>query len=336
MWFGNKGNDNDVAVSTRVRIARNLSGYPFPGRLSAEQEKEICSRVAAIYKGKEWKINDLSKLSKAERESLADKHIISRELAEKEGMSEYISNKAGDVNIMLLEEDHVRIQAIEPGFNVKTAMEKAYKAEEILDKNAEIAYSEKYGYLTHCPTNLGTAIRISVMLHLPSYTKAGQIRELALQLAKLGLTIRGEDGEGSSASAYLYQISNQITLGVSEDEIVERIEKIIGQIIEGERSMHEKLAESSKSAIRESARRKYGMLMYSESISSKELTSYYSDLRLAAASGLIKLPVEKLDELMIRSKPYTIEAEHKNTSSPEERDRARAALVREIIGNAEI
>ena len=336
MWYEKKGKDSDVAISTRVRIARNLSGYPFNGKLSEKQEKEIVSAVKKAYKGKGWKQTEMSSLPASKKAGLADRHIISREFAEKGGNALLIQNADQDVNIMVLEEDHVRIQSIVPGFDVRGAMEKAYAAEELLDAEADIAYSEKYGYLTHCPTNLGTGIRVSVMLHLPSYTETGEIRALALQLAKLGLTIRGADGEGSGADADLYQISNQVTLGVTEDEIAQRIENVISQIITGERALHEKASETVKGALRERARRYYGTLMYCESISSSELMSIYSDLRLAAASGLIRIPVEKLDEMLLRSMPGNIESECEGADTPEKRDLSRANLIREILSGSAI
>ncbi|MBQ7600428.1 MAG: hypothetical protein IJU57_07160 [Clostridia bacterium] len=336
MWYGTKGNDSDVAISTRVRIARNLAGYPFGDRLDDAKKKEIIEKIDKAFKGKEWKYTDMSSLTEAQRQSLADRHLISREFAGCPAGTQLIQNKDQDVNVMVLEEDHVRIQSIVPGFDIRSAMEKAEAAEAKLDEACDIAYSEKYGYITHCPTNLGTGIRISVMLHLPAYTRAGGIKALALQLAKLGLTIRGADGEGSDPSGNIYQISNQVTLGVTEDELVERLSNVVGNIIKEERSFHEKAGEEFRSDLRENARRNFGILMFSERISSREITDMYSTLRLAASSGLIKLPQEKLDELLVRSMPSTVEAEHKGVTTPEARDRARAELAREILGESAI
>ena len=336
MWYETKGKDSDVAISTRVRIARNLAGYPFGDRLDDAKKKEIIKKVDSAYKGKEWKYTDMASLSEAGRQSLADRHLISREFADWPEGTQLIQNRDEDVNIMVLEEDHVRIQSIVPGFDIKSALGKAEAAEAKLDDACDIAYSERYGYITHCPTNLGTGIRISVMLHLPAYTRAGGIKALALQLAKLGLTIRGADGEGSDPAGNIYQISNQVTLGVTEDELVERLSNVVGNIIKEERSLHEKAGEQFTKDLREEARRDFGILMYSERISSREITDMYSTLRLAASSGLIKLPQEKLDELLIRSMPHTVEAEHEGVNTPEARDRARAELAREILKGSDI
>ena len=336
MWYEAKGKDSDVAISTRVRIARNLAGYPFGDRLDDAKKKEIIKKVDSAYKGKEWKYTDMASLSEAGRQSLADRHLISREFADWPEGTQLIQNKEEDVNIMVLEEDHVRIQSIVPGFDIKSALGKAEAAEAKLGDACDIAYSERYGYITHCPTNLGTGIRISVMLHLPAYTRAGGIKALALQLAKLGLTIRGADGEGSDPAGNIYQISNQVTLGVTEDELVERLSNVVGNIIKEERSLHEKAGEQFSRDLREEARRDFGILMYSERVSSREITDMYSTLRLAASSGLIRLPQEKLDELLIRSMPHTVEAEHEGVNTPEARDRARAELAREILKGSDI
>lgn len=334
MWYGNCGKDNDVAVSSRVRLARNISGYPFGKRLTSEQENEICEKVGGIFKSlDDWTVTDFGSLPLTERHALCEKHLVSREFANKKGAATLVSDKNNDVSVMVLEEDHLRIQAICGGLDLRGALLKAYETEELIDGGIEYAYSEKYGYLTQCPTNLGTGMRASVMLYLPAYTKAGGVRNLALQLAKLGLTIRGMEGEGSFASAYLYQISNQVTLGITEEEILTRLESVIEQIITGECALREKM---NKQAIREKARRQYGMLMYSEAVSAKETTEIYSDLRLASAMGLVNIPSHKLDEMLVRCMPNSISADNGGAATPEERDSARAKTVRDIIGGLEI
>ncbi len=333
MWYNNIGKDNDVALSSRVRLARNLAGYPFGDRLTDDKKKEITEKINGIFAPIEgWNITDFGSLSDAVRLGMADKHLVSREFAKGGEGASLISNEDNSVNIMIHEEDHIRIQAIVSGADLRGALGAAYKAEEMIDGTAELAYSEKYGYLTHCPTNLGTGMRASVMLHLPAYTEAGGIRNLALQLAKLGLTIRGMDGEGSTASAYLYQISNQVTLGVTEDEIIDRLESVIGQIITGERALREKM---SKPALRERARRNYGILMYAESVTSREITEMYSTMRLASAVGEVNIPVQKLDEMLMCSMPWAVAAETVD-NTPLMRDKARAEGIHRIIGGLEI
>ncbi len=337
MWYMNKGKDNDVAVSSRVRLARNLNGYPFDGRLSDDKAKEIIDKVWAVFDGKEgWKFIDFASLSPVERASYAERHIVSPEFAEKSGPCALIENEEKSVYIMILEEDHLRMQAIVPGFDLHTAADAVLEAEKMLDDALEIAYSEKLGYITHCPTNLGTGMRASVMLHLPAYTgvrpQAAGVRSLQNQLGKIGLTIRGMTGEGSAASGGLYQISNQITLGITEEETISKLDDVIGQIIAKERELRSKISRESLDALSDGVMRDMGVMMYANRITTAELIALYSDVRLGAAMNLVDLPLEKLDEMLMRCMPNTICAEHEGVSAPAERDKTRATVVKEIIG----
>ncbi len=335
MWYKNKGQENDVAVSTRIRLARNLNGYPFEGRLNDEQAKEIIEKVWSVFEGKSgWTFVDFSALPAVERASYAERHIVSPEFAKKQGPCALIVNEEMSVYIMVLEEDHLRIQAISAGFDLSGTMKAVTDTENLLDEVLDIAYSEKLGYLTHCPTNLGTGMRASVMLHLPAYIGAGGIRNLQGQLEKLGLTMRGMTGEGSSASGGLYQISNQITLGITEDETIAKLEDVIGQIIAKERDLRGRISRESLDNLSDRVMRDMGVMMYATRIGSAELISLYSDVRLGAALNLLSLPIEKLDEMLMRCMPNTICAEREGMLTPAERDRARAAVVREILGKA--
>ncbi len=336
MWYMNKGRDNDVAVSTRVRLARNLSGYPFDGRLTEDKSKEIIEKVWAVFDGKPgWTFTDFASLPAVERASYAERHIVSPDFAKKAGPCALISNEDASVYIMVLEEDHIRMQAITAGFDLTGAVNAVVEAEKLLDGALDIAYSEKLGYLTHCPTNLGTGMRASVMLHLPAYTGAGGIRNLQSQLEKLGLVIRGMAGEGSAASGGLYQISNQITLGITEDETVSKLEDVIGQIIAKERELRSRISRESLDNLSDRVMRDMGVMMYATRIGSAELISLYSDVRLGASLNLLSLPLEKLDEMLMRCMPNTICVERGgSTMAPADRDRARAAIVREILGKS--
>ena len=332
MWYGTCGKENDTAVSTRVRLARNLSGYPFDGRLTEEQAKEIIGKVWAVFAGKDgWTFTDFASLPAVERASYAERHIVSPDFAKKSGPRALISNEERAVYIMVLEEDHIRVQAIAAGFDLAGTRQAVTEAAALLEEALDIAYSEKLGYLTHCPTNLGTGMRASVMLHLPAYTGAGGIRNLQSQLSKMGLTIRGMTGEGSAASGSLYQISNQITLGVTEDGISAKLEDVITQIIAKERELRGRIRRESLDALSDRVMRGMGVMRYANSIGSAELLSLYSDLRLGTALHLLELPIEKLDEMLMRGMPNTICAEHEGTVSPADRDRVRAAVVREIL-----
>ena len=228
-WYEVPGNDSDVVVSSRVRLARNLADYPFEPRLSQEQAKEICDKIRSVY-GDGWLCTDFSALPVTEKRAYAEKHLVSPDFAEKKMPGILLSRNS--VHIMVLEEDHLRIQSIYPGLALEEAWHDAAEADGLLDAGVNVAYTEQLGYLTHCPTNLGTGMRASVMLFLPAYTAARGIQPLTAQLSKLGLTIRGMYGEGSAAEGCLYQISNQITLGCTEEETIRKLETVVKQIVE--------------------------------------------------------------------------------------------------------
>lgn len=337
MWYKNNGKENDVALSSRIRLARNLSEYPFSEKLSEKQAEEVIDKIKAVFDGKEgWSATDMSVLSEAERGAMVEKHIISREFASKKGKACLISNDEKSLYIMVLEEDHLRIQSVVAGLDLESAMSAVFEAESMIDEAVDLAYSEKLGYITHCPTNLGTGMRASVMLHLPAYTAAGYMRNLSYELTRMGFTVRGMGGEGSKAVAYLYQISNEVTLGMSEEETVSKLEGIVKQIIAKERELRNSISSDKREELIEKARRDIGVIMYAGRLSSSEIMSMYSELRLSAALGFITLPVSMVDELFVESMPNMITAGSDKVKTPLDRDRARAARAREIIGAAKL
>ncbi len=337
MWYKNKGIDNDVAVSSRVRLARNLADYPFSEKLNEAQAKEIIEKIKAVFAGDdEWEAVDMTGLSSLEKGALVEKHIISREFAERKTPAMLLKNDAKSVYIMVLEEDHLRLQSVVAGFDLKTAAEAVFEAESKIDEAVELAFSEKLGYITHCPTNLGTGMRASVMLHLPAYTRAGYMRNLAYQLSKMGFTVRGMGGEGSAAEAFLYQISNEVTLGMSEDETISKLEGVIRQIIAKEREIRNSISSEAREELIEKGRRDIGVMMYAGRLSSREVLAMYSELRLCAAMNYIPMPAELLDELLTSSMPNVIAAGEKEIKTPADRDRRRANVVREIVGKVKL
>lgn len=339
MWYNRSGKNNDVAVSTRVRLARNLSGFPFGDKLSDERAAELISKVKAVFEGKSgWEIVDFSALDPVMRASLAERHIVSPEFADKTGPSALITNEESGVYIMVNEEDHIRIQALLPGLDLEDALSAALEAEAMIGESLDFAFSDKLGYLTHCPSNLGTGMRASVMLHLPVYTAAGGIRYLDHGLSKIGLTLRGMAGEGSRASGNLYQISNQVTLGISEEETISKLSDVVNEIIAKERELRGKLTPASAEALSDRVMRDMGVMMYANRIGSAEMMDIYSDVRLGAAMGIVEVPLERLDEMLMRSMPNTVAAEHmdrlsKSTGSASDRDKLRAEVMREILKN---
>lgn len=326
-WYEIPGNENDVVVSSRVRLARNLADYPFEPRLTADMAKEICEKLQNIY-ADGWTYTDFSALSSAEKRSYSEKHLVSPAFADKKTPCALFSRNS--VHIMALEEDHLRIQSIYPGLALEEAWHDAAEADRLLDENANVAYTEKLGYLTHCPTNLGTGMRASVMLFLPAYTAAHGIQPLAAQLSKIGLTIRGMYGEGTGAEGCLYQISNQITLGITEEETVRKLETVVKQIIEKERQLRER---QDREALADRASRTLGILLYARRMDSTELLGLYTTLRLGAAMKLLDgVTPTMADKLLVESMPGTLTVTEGLKDDSAARDRARAEGIRRVLG----
>jgi len=335
MWYNEEGKDGGVVVSSRVRLARNVEGYPFPSRLTDEKAAELIDKIKAVFADKEdWKWVDFATLKEAEKAALAEKHVISREFAEGKGPRGLLQNEKRSVYVMVMEEDHLRLSALLPGLNLTAAMEAVTEAEGLLDQALQLAFSEKWGYITHCPTNLGTGLRASVMLHLPAYAKAGGMRDLALQLSKLGMTVRGMNGEGSPSSAHLYQISNEVTLGVSEEETVTKLNQVVGRIAAKEWELREQMSDGEKEDTEDRALRDIGMLLYAKKLNGGEMVSVYSHLRLAAAMGMIPVGLSLLDEMFFTTMPNTLIAEKDEARVALVRDRMRAEKVRSILSRA--
>lgn len=339
-WYTDSGKENDVVVSSRVRLARNLAAYPFPDCMTKEQEQEVKNILQKIYAN--WEITDLSNLSAADKSSLAERDFISPEFASSTRPGLLISKD--NTHIMALEEDHVRIQSIFAGLALEEAYHAAAEADSLLDDGTEIAFNEEYGYLTHCPTNLGTGMRASVMVFLPAYTKAGAIRRLQNQLEKIGLTVRGMAGEGSGADGYLYQISNQVTLGITEEETIRKLQSVIEQLITQERDLRTRLTgtgegdvaqQENRELLRDKARRSLGICRYATRLSAEELYNLYANLRLGASLGLLDtITPQKVDELLFSCLPGVVKASA-DCKTVAEQDAARAKIAGEILGGAE-
>jgi len=331
MWYEADGKDRDVVVSSRVRLARNLTDYPFGTHLDDASAKEIIEKVKNALKG--YRFTDYTALPENKGASDVEKHKVSTEFARSRRPRALLEDGEKQIYIMVNEEDHIRIQSIMSGFALEEALIRAREADSTLDTSLCFAYNDRLGYLTHCPTNLGTGMRASVMLFLPALTAAGGIRTLSGQLGKIGLTIRGMKGEGSQADACLYQISNQITLGITEEEIVSKITKITENIIKKERELRGELKKSAPYKNR--VMRAYGTMMYATLIDTTEMLKLYSDVRLGISLGFIEGATESTaDEILVRCMPATVMTEHENIKTPEERDGCRADTIREILGKA--
>lgn len=338
-WYQKSGKEKDVVVSTRVRLARNLSSFPFEGRLTALKAEEIIKTVTPIFEtDAAYEIRNMADLSHTQATSLCERHYVSREFAEKSTPHALITNSRKDTAIMICEEDHLRIQCIKSGFAIQEAYEAAIEIDDLLDGHLEYAYDEKLGFLTHCPTNLGTAMRVSVMMFLPATTMANQIESLKLQLQKIGLAVRGLYGEGSEASGYLYQISNQVTLGITEEGTLKKVSDIVMQIADRERKLRKSVNLAAHHKLMDRANRAEGIFRYARLLSSDEFLNLYADLRLGLAlENNTRLTYDKLDTLLFEAMPATVTLNGKTKSDdslPEEykRDLARAELVKGVVG----
>ena len=331
-WYIEKGDQGDVVLSTRIRLARNLDEFPFPSRLDAEGKNRVNSLIkTALFENdsKDFSYIEMKDLTRRQAVSLAERHLISPEFAaKKDGSALMLSGDEG-VSIMLCEEDHIRLQVMKAGLALEEAFDIADKLDSLLDSRLSYAFDDRIGYLTACPTNLGTAMRASVMLHLPALTKCGQISRLANTVSKLGLTIRGAYGEGSKPGGDIYQISNQITLGITEETAIANLKSIVLQLVAQERAAASEMIK--KPAEEDRLFRALGILTNARLLSTDEFMELISVVRLGAARGAIDIDLEKINELIVNMQPATISAANAEADSPSARDRIRATAVREAL-----
>ena len=239
-------------------------------------------------------------------------------------------SKDEQMSIMLMEEDHIRIQVILSGNKLFEAYKTATRVDDVIDENTQYAFDAEFGYLTSCPTNTGTGMRASVMMHLPALTMTDNIQKVISSASNLGIALRGLYGEGSKAYGSLYQISNQVTVGSSEEDIIQRVENITNQIVKLEKEARQKLLENNKTYIEDRIFRAYGILKYARQISSKEAKTLISDVLMGKSMGIINTD-QNLTELMIMTEPASIELFEKSTLTPTERDIKRANIIRDKI-----
>ncbi|MGV2942258.1 protein arginine kinase [Mesobacillus sp. LC4] len=337
-WMSDDGPDSDIVLSSRIRFARNLDEYNFPtlftdGEAEAVigtiMERASNSSAAAFGQLETIKMDDIPPLQKR---VLVEKHLISPNLAENSIHGAVLLSDNEEVSIMINEEDHIRIQCLFPGFQLSEALQAANEIDDWLEEYVNYAFDEKFGYLTSCPTNVGTGLRASVMMHLPGLVLTQQMNRIVPAINQLGLVVRGIYGEGSEALGNIFQISNQITLGKSEEDIVDDLKSVVSQIISQERSAREALAKTSNIQLEDRVFRSYGTLANSRIIETKEAARCLSDLRLGIDMGFIKdISKSILNELMILTQPGFLQQYAGGPLRPNERDIRRAALIRERL-----
>lgn len=332
-WYNTLGEHGDIILSTRVRLARNLEDYPFPVRLDREGKKQVCECVKnALGDYEEIKLSftDMETLSRNDAVSLAEKHLISPDFAYESTGRALMQSEDEEVSIMLCEEDHIRIQVTLPGLSHKQALEKAEIIDSAIEKKLNYAFNEKLGYLTQCPTNLGTGMRASVMLHLPALVRKGAIRRLSSTVAKLGLTLRGAYSEGVEAAGDIFRLSNQVTLGISEQAALQNLGSIALQIYEQEKQARAAIVSDSEFIDR--IYRSKGILQSAYKLTSKELVNLTSLVLMGAEEKLIDAPMEKLASMNILLMPATLKKAEGENLSRDERDILRAKKIREVLG----
>lgn len=331
-WYIGAGEQNDVVISTRVRLARNLSDHPFPCKLNTKQRTELNSLIEkAVMEDNKFGLRfvEMKTLARFEAASMAERHLISPEFAsDADGRAILISNDE-DICVMLCEEDHIRLQVMRPGYALDEAYELANEIDDNFNEKFDFAFDRNLGYLTQCPTNLGTGMRASVMLHLPAITANGQISKLQTTISRLGLTLRGAFSEGNGTIGDMYQLSNQITLGISEKSAIENLKAITLQLCAQERQAREEMLKNVETE--DAVFRAYGLLKNARILTTEEMLRNLSLVRLGSVSKMLNIPLETINELMVSLQPASINVNAGQKLEKYDRDIERAKKVRERI-----
>ncbi len=335
-WMEGGGPDTDTVISSRVRAARNLEGHSFPCLASGNETGAVLEKISRAASGQQdlsdftyWPMDELSEL---EKQALVEKHLISLFLARESKNGALMLRRDEAVSLMINEEDHLRIQAILPGLQLEEAWREAGRCDDILEAELEYAFDERYGYLTACPTNIGTGLRASVMLHLPALIMTGQINRFLGALSQVGLTVRGLYGEGTEIIGNIVQVSNQVTLGQSEGEIISNLYSVIRQVIEQEQNARQALLDKKRADLADKAWRSLGLLKHARVMSSQEAIQLISDLRLGYDLGLIKETDHKLlNELLVIIRPGCLQLLAGRELNNSERNIERPVRIREAL-----
>jgi protein arginine kinase len=332
-WLRGTGPESDIVVSSRIRLARNLAAFPFSNRATPHQRSEIETllreRVGKLDVDPKLSYISLPGLSPLDRQFLVERQLISRELATAEGPRGVALGPRENVSLMINEEDHVRLQVMRSGLALDEAWQMIDKVDDLLEQKVSYAFSDEFGYLTACPTNVGTGMRASVMLHLPALVLTKQIEKVFRALQKINLAVRGLYGEGSRASGDFYQISNQVTLGKAENTILNEIREVIPQIITYERQARQTLVRDSKQALQDRVSRAFGTLCSATMMTSEETMDLLSSVRLGINLGLLDdITIPTVNELFIQTQPAHLQKLMGTSLDGEERNAARARYLR--------
>lgn len=333
IWY--KDYKSGIVVSTRIRLARNIKNTPFPSLLTGEARDKVKTALEdAVIKSnstlsKDFTLYKLDEVSPLEKRAMVEEHLISPQMIKGTQKSVLVNNDK-TMSIMLMEEDHIRLQIIMSGMELDKAYDLADKVDNVMEESLDYAFSEEFGYLTACPTNVGTGLRASVMMHLPALSMTGNITRVLQSFSGMGIAVRGLYGEGTNAEGAMYQISNSITLGLSEKELIEKLKTVVERIEKLEIQARERLVSEMKETFEDKLMRSYGILKYARKVTSQEAKSMLSDCLLGVNMGIINVEGRMSPlELMIKTAPSIIAGEE--TLTPEERDIKRAEFLRENI-----
>lgn len=341
-WMKKEGPQSDIVLGTRCRLARNLEGIPFPNVATREQLKDVLARVKAVVPFLEpfghFTYGEMATMDTLERQVLVEEHLVSPSHVENPQHKAVILNDEADVSIMVNEEDHLRIQVLKPGLQLGEAWTLATRIDDTLEEHLDYAFHLQSGYLTSCPTNVGTALRASVMFHLPALRRLQKVQEVLGTVSKFGLIVRGLYGEGSDVWGNVFQLSNQITLGHNEEETIEHLARFTAQILHSERHAREYLLEGERRLETEDwLYRSYGILSQARTMTSREAMELLSDLKLGIDLGVItESDSEVLKQLLVQIRSGHLQRIMGQSLPVQERDRLRASLIRETLKNKEI
>lgn len=335
-WLAGEGKDTDLVISSRVRLARNLPGIPFSTLADDSHRKQVADLIGSALEElrPDLQLNskNLDDLDSIDRQVLVERHLVSRELALGSGPRIVSYDDSEAISLMGNEEDHLRIQVVNSGYCLDEAWQQMDQLERSLDGQLQFAFDQQYGYLTACPTNTGTGLRVSVMLHLPALVITGQIEEVTRAATKIHLAVRGLFGEGTEAQGDFFQISNQRTLGLSEQEILSDIASVLPKILSYERKLREELLESKRDWIEDRIGRSFGILSHAKLITSQEGLEHLSLVRLGVCMGLLgNLTLEQVNRMFLFSQPGHLQANEGRKMSSDERDNKRAEVLAGIL-----
>ncbi|MFM1996534.1 MAG: hypothetical protein RLZZ111_921 [Planctomycetota bacterium] len=333
-WLRGTGPESDIVMSSRVRLARNLPHFPFVSRASEQDrgdiERFLRERIAASPAGRGLEYIDVGRLEEVDRQFLVERQLISREHADAQGARSVAIDQSEQVSLMINEEDHLRIQCIHSGLDLRGVWEQIRAVDEQIERVVPYAFHPQFGYLTACPTNVGTGIRVSVMLHLPALVITRQIDKVFRSLHKISLAVRGLYGEGSQAMGDFYQISNQTTLGKSEEQLVEQVGDVVPVLIDYERRAREFLVRETEQNVHDQVSRAYGILKTAQTISAEETMQLLSRVRMGVLLGLIgDLKLADINSLLVRTQPAHLQKIRGLELDTKDRNIERARYLRQ-------